>query len=116
MSHKPVAIFATACALVFAASAAVQLNDPDPARWIALYGAAALVSLATAFRRAPAALHLGIAAVAGIWALTLIPTVFRERAFSGNEVERELGGLALVALAMAILRRTTRRGTDAVVD
>jgi transmembrane protein TMEM220 len=32
-------------ALLFAFAAALQFNDPDPIRWIAIYGAACVLSL-----------------------------------------------------------------------
>ena len=103
---------AIALTLAFAAAAAVQFNDPDPVRWIAVYAAASLLSAATALRRAPPALHACLGVVAAAWAALLIPSIVREAAFTGSEVEREFGGLVLVAFAMALLRR--RAG--AVID
>lgn len=97
--------------LLFAASAAVQLNDPDPAEWIALYTAGALVSLASAFRRSPPALQIGVGLIAACWGAWLMPSVVREAAFTWNEIERELGGLTLVALAMVYLYRNAPRST-----
>ena len=110
---KPVAIAFT---LAFAAAAALQVNDPDPVSWIAIYAAAALVSIATALRRAPPALHLGLGVVAVAWAALLLPDIVREAALTGTEMEREFGGLLLVALGMALLRRDARRAAAPVID
>ena len=109
-------LVAIAFTLAFAAMAALQLNDPDPVRWIAIYAAAALVSIASALRRAPPALHLGLGAVAVAWAALLLPTIVREAALTGSEIEREFGGLLLVALGMAQLRRDARRPAGPVID
>lgn len=38
---------------LFALSVAVQFNDPDPARWMAMYGAACAVSVVSVVRRVP---------------------------------------------------------------
>ena len=109
-------LVAIAFTAAFAGAAAVQFNDPDPLRWIAIYAAAALISIATALRRAPPVLHLGLGALAAAWALVLLPAIVREAALTGTEVEREFGGLVLVALGMAVLRRGTRRPPNPVID
>ncbi len=60
------------CALLFL-SAAVQWNDPDPLRWIAVYGAAFLVCLVVALRgRIPAAVPMVVAVIALGWAALVI--------------------------------------------
>jgi hypothetical protein len=60
-------------ALLFLFAAVVQYNDPDPLRWIAIYGAACLASITAAagkpFRPAVVA---GIAAVALIWSVAIM--------------------------------------------
>jgi hypothetical protein len=62
-------------AAVFALFAIVQYNDPDPLRWILLYGFIALVSLLAGFRRYyPIVLTLGVI-VCVVWALSLFPSV-----------------------------------------
>jgi hypothetical protein len=111
-----VKLAAIAFTLAFAASAALQFNDPDPVRWIAIYAAAALVSIATALWRVPAAVYLGLGVIAVAWAALLLPVIVREAALTGTEVEREFGGLLLVALGMALLRRGARRPADPVID
>lgn len=39
--------------IVFSMFAFVQLNDPDPIRWVTLYGIVALISLFSNFRKIP---------------------------------------------------------------
>lgn len=82
---------------LFAYAAALQFNDPDPLRWAALYAAAALVSLAAAIRPLPFWIPLGLAALALVWSLTLVPGIVSEASFTGTEEERECVGLLLVA-------------------
>lgn len=102
-------------ALVYAASALVQFNDPDPARWIALYSVAAALAVAVCFGRAPRVLIVSLGLGAACWAALLVPTIVTQAAFTGNEIEREFGGLALIAAGMAFLRRGARRG-EPVID
>jgi hypothetical protein len=60
------------------------------------------------YRALPVALPVGLAAIAVVWAATLAPTVLRESAWTGNEVEREVGGLLVVALVAGAWARTLR--------
>lgn len=100
-----------ALALLFFTCAALQYNDPDPWRWMGVYALAGLLSAADAAalgvsRWVPA----GVAAVVLVWAASLLPSVAREAAFTGTEVERELGGLLLVSAGLLILTlRPARR-------
>ena len=98
------ALYLTA-AVLFGASAALQLNDPDPVGWFLLYACAAGLCLlhALGFAARPAALAL--AGVAVVWASSLVPGVLASAAFTGSEEERELAGLLLVALVSAALGR-----------
>jgi hypothetical protein len=60
------------CAL-FLLSVLVQWNDPDPVRWMAIYGAALAVCLAVALRaRVPAAAPMLVGFVALAWAVATI--------------------------------------------
>jgi len=102
-------VFATAAGLLFAYSAVVQLNDPDPVRWFALYGSAAVLSLASLLVVVPRAIFGGIALVASLWAATLVPSVLSVGSFTGSEEERELGGLTLVALVGVVFCSRGRR-------
>ena len=100
--------------VAFLASAAVQLNDPDPARWIALYLAAAGacgLRLAGKPWRLPAGVVL---AVAGGWGATLAGELWGQPVDAhaltdwqmkagGSEELREAGGLFLVSVWMFVL-------------
>ena len=113
--------------LLFLFAAAVQLNDPDPLGWIALYAAAAAVCALEIRRRTPAWAPLVVAAVAVVWAASLWPrardvplgALFAEWEMRNLRVEeaREMYGLAIVALWMtitaAIVFRRRRRSSDA---
>ena len=102
-------------ALLFVFAAVLQLNDPDPIRWIAVYGAAGAVCFIAVFsRRVPffAALMLGLVAVA--WAAQIAlggPAVSEySRMFDAWEMKspsveeaREASGLILVAAWMTVL-------------
>ena len=100
--------------ILFLFAAAVQYNDPDPIRWMAIYGLAALAcALALAgwlARLAP--VLIGLAALA--WAATIAPGVVgrvsvgelvQSYAMMSEPVEeaREMGGLLIVAVWMAVL-------------
>jgi GNAT superfamily N-acetyltransferase len=105
--------FCAIAGLLFAYSALLQLNDPDPARWFVLYAAASACFSASTYASAPKILFAGLACAAGAWALTLVPGVWSERAFTGSEEERELAGLLLVALASVVLLSGKRSTPDA---
>ena len=96
-------------AMAFGWFATLQRNDPDPAPWIAIYGAAALVSAIGAIRPTPLLLAAGLALLAFGWAATLVPDVLSEAAWTGTEVEREVGGLVLVGAWMLGLGSEGRR-------
>jgi Transmembrane family 220, helix len=104
-----------AMALLFAASAAVQYNDPDPVQWIAIYGAAAAVCVAALRQPVRAAFPAAIAIVALVWALSLAPVVigmsaadiFQLHSGAGEE-GREMYGLLIVTTWMTVLAFTAR--------
>lgn len=106
-------------AALLATSAALQYNDPDPARWIAIYAAGAGISLALPARRAaalPGAL-LGLVAlgwtaylVHRTWGAIGLGDLTGKMSEKGGAVEegREAGGLAIQGawlVAAAALRR-----------
>jgi hypothetical protein len=111
--------------LAFTFSVAVQLNDPDPLLWAAIYAAAALVCAFELQRRVHPVVPAGIAAASAIWAMTIAPRVLGhvpftamfaefEMANAGVEESREMYGLALIAIwmtavAMAAWRRRLAR-------
>jgi uncharacterized membrane protein len=96
-------------ALAFAWFATLQRNDPDPAPWIAIYAGSSLISLIGALRRTPLLLAAGMALVAFGWAASLVPEVISQAAWTGTEVERELGGLVLIGAWMLALGSEGRR-------
>ena len=99
--------------VVYASAAAVQVNDPDRWAWLAVYLAAAIVSLAALqdFPITGPAMLVGGGAL--IWAGTLLPTMadsalptlFESWKMMSPEVEagRELGGLLLVTVGMGVI-------------
>ena len=102
-------------AAAFALSVAVQYNDPDPLRWMAIYGAACAVAVWAALRprRYPWWAAAAVAIAAFLWAAgwmrqvtgrVWIPELFAswEMKNARVEVEREVGGLLIVAVWMTI--------------
>lgn len=106
-------------ALVFASFVAVQYNDPDPAVWMSLYGAAMLAFAWDAWRGVRWWAPLAVIAVALPWAAYLFSRVAGMPGFpsfglgqgmisEAVEQTRELGGLTLVTVAMASLSLRAR--------
>ncbi len=100
-------------AVLFAGSAALQLDDPDPLRWIAMYGGACLVAVALPATRRVAVVAVGLGLGAAIWALVLLSEVWgvievsdlvSKMSAKGGAVEvgREVGGLGIVALFLLL--------------
>jgi hypothetical protein len=106
-------------AALFLFSVIVQVNDPDPIRWMAIYGAAMGACIARG--RAPWWVMAIIGGIAILWALTLAPGVFSEAELADlvrtmkheNHAEeaREMSGLLIVAAWMAALLWDARRVT-----
>jgi len=99
---------------LFLFAGAVQYNDPDPLRWMAIYGLAALACLLSLAGRlprlVPVAVGLGALAWAGILAPGVVGRVsvtelFQSYAMMSETVEeaREMGGLLIVAVWMGLL-------------
>lgn len=100
--------------LLFLAAVALQYNDPDPLRWMAIYGSAAACCVYGYRERAswvPAAVVGGVSLV---WALILAPDALSGAPFAdiakemkaadpGVELLRELLGLVIVSSWMAVL-------------
>lgn len=59
--------------VLFALSAIVQYNDPNPARWILIYGAACIISLLFAGKKLNWIVAGLLAGISLIWALFKIP-------------------------------------------
>jgi uncharacterized membrane protein len=80
----------------------LQLNDPDPMRWIVIYGMGALVTGITIFKPLSPVLYMIVGLLTLSSFLLLLPQVLREAVFSGTEIERELLGMLLLTIIMAI--------------
>jgi hypothetical protein len=112
----------TAAAL-FAASAGLQLNDPDPGRWVAIYLAAAAAA-AFASTRPIARLAAGSVAIIALgWAMWIALRIDHwvgwrglgrpmEKVLGGPvELTREVLGLAIVAAYMGFVALRKRRAS-----
>lgn len=97
----------------FAMSVLVQVNDPDPWLWIAIYGAAGIVTALLIAARLQWWMAAAVAVVAAIWAATIAPRVIGKVPFMsmfgafemqniGIEESREMYGLLLIALWCAV--------------
>ena len=104
--------------LAFLFSVAVQYNDPDPLRWMAVYGAAAAVCCAELVRRTRLGYPLAVGLVALGWAATIAPRVLGVVRFAdmfaefemknaGVEESREMYGLLIVAVWMGLVALAT---------
>jgi hypothetical protein len=108
-------------AVVFVVAAGVQLNDPDPLRWIVGYLVAAALSVMAAMGRARWQPNALAALAFGLWFLTLAPTLWtaESAAFTSfqmkaerHEEPREAVGLALCTVWCAALAVWAARGRD----
>lgn len=101
---------------LFALAVAVQYNDPDPVRWMAIYGAALVVSLVAAVRgRIALWVPLVVAAIAVTWSVywahTSLATaetythMFDHWEMRNDQIEeaREASGLMIVTFWMAVV-------------
>lgn len=102
--------------------AVVQWNDPDPFLWIALYAASSATSLAFVVMSGPVwRVALLIGGLAALWAALLAPgaagvafgDLFASMRASDPSIEvaREMLGLVIVALWMAVLGAAGIRST-----
>jgi hypothetical protein len=101
-------------ALLFIFSLIVQYNDPDPIRWMVVYGGAAVACLwalrGNLPRWLPALVGLAALVWIGLWFPRVLGKVgfsemFQEAGMATLEIEegRELIGLLLVAIWMVVL-------------
>jgi len=101
-------------AALFVFAAAVQYNDPDPLRWMAIYLAAAAACVLAVLRRLPRWLPAMVGLAALVWAATLSPHVLGRvgmgemvQAWEMKDVRveegREMYGLLIVVGWMAVL-------------
>jgi hypothetical protein len=112
--------------LLFAASAVLQLNDPDPVAWTAVYSAAALMCGLELSRRLRALYPALLAVAAFGWAATIAPRVlgkvpfgemFAEFEMKNLQVEesREMYGLLIVACWMTVVAIVAWRRSKRVI-
>ena len=108
----------------FLFSVAVQYNDPDPTRWMLIYGLAALACILKLMGRLKWYLPAAVGAAAFGWAASLAPHVVGKTTFgdmfqsfdminSVVEEAREMGGLLIVAAWMGVLVLVTKHGRTA---
>ena len=107
---------------LFAVALAVQYNDPDPGRWMLIYGAAGVVSVWVVVRGSaplpPAvivglvALFMGLAIGRGVLGSVAFSEMFQSWEMKSSEIEdaREASGLLIVAGWMAVLTIEAWRG------
>ncbi len=107
-------------AALFAICVALQYNDPDPLRWMLIYGAAMVISVVLPAKRAVWTIGVILGAAALVWAVVLLMHVWgvitlgdlwKKMSEKGGAVEegREAGGLLIEAvwlLAASAFRRT----------
>lgn len=103
-----------ALAVLFSLSVGLQVNDPDPLRWMVIYGAAALVVAALPWFRGASAAGAAVGIVAAAWGAYLGSQVVGTIGFSdlflkmsekggAVEVGREAGGLVIIAVTLLAL-------------
>jgi len=98
--------------LLFAFAVVVQINDPDPVAWMAIYGTAAVACLLSLTGRLPWQFAVLTGVIALAWAATIAPRVVGQVPFLdmfaefemkdiGVEESREMYGLLLIGGWMA---------------
>lgn len=107
-------VLSSLMALMFLFSVAVQYNDPDPARWMVIYGAAAVACIwRAAAGRVPRWFPSVVAATAALWAAVsarlvdpaALPHMFDSFEMHSLAVEeaRETSGLLIVTAWMLVV-------------
>lgn len=99
--------------LMFLLSAAVQVNDPDPLVWMAIYGAAAGVCGLEIRRRGSTWAPVALAFIALVWAGSIyyrvhdvpVSSLFAEWEMRDLRVEeaREMYGLTIICIWMIVI-------------
>ena len=108
----------------FLFSVAVQYNDPDPIRWMLVYGLAALACVLKLRGRLSWYFPAALGAAALVWAASIAPRVIGKTTFGDMfqsfhminaivEEAREMGGLLIVAAWMGVLVLVTKYGRSA---
>lgn len=107
---------------VFVLSAAVQLNDPDPVRWVVVYALGAVVSAVPLVWSGVLWLGVPLAGITLLWSLSLVPAAAELSRWSmlteqmqattpAIEAAREFLGAAMVSgwSGLRVLRHRARR-------
>ncbi len=113
-----------AMAALFLVAVALQYNDPDPIRWMAIYGAAALACVQLGRHRRDWVPPVVVWFAAVFWFGVMIPDLlqycepadlFRSMDETGGSAElaREAGGVVLTAGWMLVLLWRSRRRVSA---
>src|SRR5262245_2498457 len=108
----------------FLFSVAVQYNDPDPIRWMLVYGLAALACVLKLRGQLSWYFPAALGAAALVWAASIAPRVIGKTTFGAMfqswhmisevvEEAREMGGLLIVAAWMGVLVLVTKYGRTA---
>ena len=98
-------------AVLFSLCVGLQVNDPDPVEWMAIYGAAGIACALLPARRFYAAAAIAVGLIAAAWGAYLGSRVFGDLGVSdlfmkmnekggAVEVGREAAGLAIVAVSL----------------
>lgn len=88
---------------LFALSAVLQYNDPDPILWVVIYGAATVVSILFALNRISAIVPLVLGVLGFIGFIYLYPSDFQGFDLNDGDIRtvelgREAFGLLIIAL------------------
>ncbi len=100
-------------AALFIFGAIVQFNDPDPLAWVAVYLFAAGACVLAVRQPTGYIVQVAVALVCVVWAVIISPRVFGHSSFgrmfeswemkdTSVEYSREMYGLALIAIWMAV--------------
>ena len=109
-------------AVLFILFTVVQFNDPDPERWVTVYGMVAVLSILHGFWKPLPYVTLALMGLCLIWALTLVPNIIEwfgsdeKSDMLGHmmdskpyiEGSREMGGLLIAVAALFYLWRSSR--------
>ena len=105
-------IFTILMGLIFLLFAYFQLNDPDPIRWVPIYLLPAILAFKNTISETSSRFLYGLAIGYLITSVLQWPPSFEGFLFEelkmrslNIELARESGGLAIVALSMALLGR-----------
>ena len=113
-------LFSLFLVVLFTYFAVIQYNDPDAARWIAIYLSAAALAALTTASRPVSGLLIVVASIAFAWALLIFTGVVGKSPFIGTEEKREFVDLLFVSCAMLALylhaRRAAYRSTQKATD